>query len=266
MARGSARARPRDLRFPASRRPLADILFGLDYTPDWNWSWESYKPTITAIAQAYGLRRHLEVGGGRDPLFTPEEATAHGFQVTVNDISAEELARAPAAFDKLLCDLAAPDTMSRVRPGSFDFVYSRMVMEHVRDARQLWANQHALLAEGGVALAFIPTLYAPAFALNRLVPEAMSSAIVRRLFPDRHAEGDNPKFPALYDHCFGDDAKVAPMLRAVGFSETLILPFYGYSYFWKVPGLKQLDAAFTRIARERDWRTFTSFAYIIAVK
>lgn len=267
MARSLARSRAREApRLRPARRPLADILAALDYTPDWNWSWSRYKPTVTAIAQAYGLNRHLEIGGGRDPLFTPDEATAHGFDVTVNDISAGELARAPAAFDKLLCDVAASDTMERVRPGSYDFVYSRMVMEHVRDARQLWANQHGMLAEGGVALAFFPTLYAPAFALNRLVPEAVSSAFVRRLFPDRHAEGDNPKFPAYYDHCFGDDAKVAPTLRAVGFSETLILPFYGYSYFWKVPGLRQLDAAFTRLARERDWRVFTSFAYAIAVK
>lgn len=266
MARSVSRTRVRDLPRAASRRPLADIIADLDYTPDWNWSWNTYKPAITAIAQGYGLTRHLEVGGGRDPLFAPDEAASLGFNVTVNDISAIELARAPAAFDKLLCDVAAPDTMERVRPGSFDFVYSRMVMEHVRDARQLWANQHAMLSEGGVALAFFPTLYAPVFALNRLVPEAVSSAIVRLLFPDRHAGGDNPKFPAHYDHCFGDEAKIAPMLRAVGFSQTLILPFYGYSYLWKVPGLKQVDAAFTRLARERDWRVFTSFAYAIAVK
>ena len=45
-----------------------------------------------------------------------------------------------------------------------------------------------------------------------------------------------------------------------------MLPFYGYSYFWKVPGLKQVDAAFTRFVRARDWRLFTSFAYILAVK
>ena len=250
----------------APRRPLREIVADLGYSSDWNWSWNSYQATILRLSQEYELRRHLEIGGGRDTLFTPEEARTHGLSVTVNDISAAELARGPAEFAKICCDVASVDTMRHVRPGAYDFTYSRMVMEHVRDARMLWANQHAMLADGGVALAFIPTLWAPAFALNKAVPERISSAIVSRLFPDRHGEGDNPKFPAFYDHCFGDARKVTPMLRDVGFRDVLVLPFYGYSYFWKIPVLKQLDAAFTRVVAARDWRLFTSFAYIIAVK
>lgn len=251
---------------PAPRRPLAVIMDELGYSPDWSWSWENYRAVILRLSEEYGLKRHFEVGGGRDATFSPEEAEALGLSVTINDIAAGELARAPAAFAKVCCDVAAPDTMRHVARGAYDLVYSRMVMEHVRDARRLWANQHAMLAPGGVALAFVPTLYAPPFWLNHLVPEALSSAIVRRLFPDRHQEGDNPKFPAVYDHCFGDPRKVEPMLREAGFRETLVLPFYGYSYFWRIPGLRQVDAAFTRLARARDWRRFTSFAYILAVK
>ena len=248
------------------RRPLAEIVSELGYSSDWNWSWDNYKSLIVRLSQEYDLRRHFEVGGGRDPLFTPAEARALGLSVTLNDISEDELARAPAEFDKLCCDAAAPETMSRLASGRYDFVYSRMVMEHVRDARQLWRNQYALLAPGGAALAFVPTLFAPPFAANRLIPETFSSAIVSRLFPDRHDEGDNPKFPAFYDLCFGAPEKVAPVLEEIGFRQVLVLPFYGYSYFWKVPGLKQIDALFTRIARARDWRTFTSFAFILAVK
>lgn len=253
-------------REPDVRRPLADIVAGLGYTSDWNWSWSSYKATVAALSAEYGLTRHLEIGGGRDPLFAPDEARALGLSVTLNDISAAELARAPAAFDKICCDIAAPDTMKAVAPGAYDLVYSRMVMEHVRDARLLWANQHALLREGGVALAFFPTLYAPAFALNRMVPERVSSAILQRLFPDRGDEGDNPKFPALYSHCYGDERKLAPMLKEIGFREVLVLPFYGYSYFWRIPVLRGVDAAFTRFVAARDWRLFTSFAYLLAVK
>ena len=251
---------------PHSEPSLAALADELGYTPDWNWSWNSYRAVIERISGAYRLRRHLEIGGGRDPLFTPDEARQLGIDVTLNDISEAELARAPAAFSKVRCDVATADTMTVLRPGGYDFAYSRMVMEHVRDVRQLWRNQHAMLAPGGVALAFFPTLYAPAFALNRLVPEALSSAIVSRLFPDRHGEGDIPKFPAFYDYCYGDAAKVVPMLTDAGFGEVLLLPFYGYSYFWKIPGLREVDAAFTRFTRARDWRTFTSFAYLIARK
>ena len=251
---------------PVPRRRLAAIAADLGYSSDWNWSWNSYKAVVEAISREYGLTRHLEVGGGRDPLFTPAEASALGLDVTLNDISAAELARAPAAFRTVCCDMAAPDTSKTIAAGTYDFAYSRMVMEHVRDARQLWVNQHAALAPGGVALAFMPTLFAPAFAANRLVPEAVSAALVARLFPDRHDEGDNPKFPAYYDRCRGDERKVRPWLEEIGFSEVLVLPFYGYSYFWKVPVLRGVDAAFTRLCSARDWRLFTSFAYILAVK
>jgi SAM-dependent methyltransferase len=250
----------------APRRPLSEIVADLGYSPDWNWSWNTYKDAITQIANEYGLSRHLEIGGGRDTLFTPDEARSLGLDITVNDISAKELALAPAAFGKVCCDVAAFDTMETIEREAFDFVYSRMVMEHVRDSRQLWENQYDMLADGGVALAFFPTLYAPAFALNRMVPEGVSSAILKRMFPDRHDDGDNPKFPAFYDNCYGSADKLAPMLEEIGFRNVLVLPFYGYSYFWKLPVLKQVDAAFTRFVRERDWRTFTSFAYVIAEK
>lgn len=250
----------------APRRPLSEIVSELGYSSDWNWSWESYKKTIVGIGQEYALERHLEIGGGRDTLFSPAEAAAHGFDVTINDISAKELALAPPSFGKMLCDVAAEDTMETIPPESYDFVYSRMVMEHVRDARQLWQNQYDMLAPGGIGLAFFPTLYAPAFAINRAIPETVSSAILQRLFPDRQADGDNPKFPAFYDHCYGSERHLAPMLEEIGFRNVLVLPFYGYSYFWKIPVLKQVDAAFTRFVRQRDWRTFTSFAYVIAEK
>ena len=250
----------------ALRRPLAELVADLRYSPDWNWAWANYKETIVRLSTEYGLNRHLEVGGGRDPLFSPLEARRLDLDITLNDISAKELALAPPAFRKLHCDIAADDTMRHVETDAYDLVYSRMVMEHVRSARTLWANQHAMLAPGGVALAFFPTLYAPAFALNRAVPERMSSAIVARLFPDRHDDGDNPKFPAFYDNCYGSTEHFEDMLGAIGFRRVLVLPFYGYSYFHRLPGLRQLDAAFTRLVRERDWRTFTSFAYVIAEK
>jgi hypothetical protein len=136
----------------------------------------------------------------------------------------------------------------------------------VPDVAQMWRNTHALLREGGVALAFFPTLYAPAFWLNSLLPERLSRSVLLRFFPNRQAEGDNPKFPALYDHCFSAEDRLGPLLRGIGFREVTIFPFYGYSYFDGIWGLRQLDHAFTRLCARRDWRTFSSYAYVVAVK
>ncbi|WP_232628600.1 class I SAM-dependent methyltransferase [Methylobacterium sp. Leaf118] len=247
-------------------RGLKAIADDLGYSPDWNWSWENYKPMILALAREHGLRQHLEIGGGRDPVFSPAELAEHRIAVTINDLSQRELDLAPPGFAKLCCDIAATDTVLATGRERFDFAYCRMVMEHVPDVTQMWRNVHALLTPGGVALSFFPTLFAPPFAANQIMPEHLSRAVLHRLFPDRSDDGDNPKFPAHYNLCRGSETVIAPVLREIGFREVVVLPFYGYSYFWKIPGLKQVDAAFTRLARARDWRTFTSFAYVIARK
>ena len=249
--------------------PTADIrkiVADLGYPAHWNWCWENYKPTIIELSRSKNLRRHLEIGAGRDPLFLPGEARDLGLDITLNDISAHELSLAPEGYGKLQCDIAsaqAPDILGR---GKYDLAYCRMVMEHVPDVQAMWKNINAVLAPGGVALSFFPTLYAAPYVLNSLLPEKLSRLILETVFPERKPEGEDPKFPAHYDHCFSSENRLLPMLREAGFSDAVILPFWGTNYFSKFPGVKQLDAAFNRLAERRDWRAVSSFAYVIAVK
>lgn len=246
-----------------SPRQIADQL---GYTSHWEWSWDNYKAMILELARQHGLKRHLEIGGGRDPLFQPPELKTYGIDVTINDISALELSLAPPEFSKVQCDIASEEAINILGREAYDFAYCRMVMEHVPDVQKMWTNVHDVLAPGGVALSFFPTLFAPPFVINELLPEKASKAILEYFFPDRKIEGDNPKFPAFYNHCRGSEEAIVPMLKAIGFKDVTVLPFYGYSYFWKIPVVKQVDAAFTKLAAARDWRTFTSFAYVIATK
>jgi SAM-dependent methyltransferase len=250
----------------APPRSFKAILSDLGYINDFQWAFDNYKPTVLAMSREFGLRRHLEIGGGRDPLFHPDELGEHGISVTLNDISAHELSLAPKGFQTAAHDICALDAPAAIGEGAFDFAYSRMLMEHVRDAPQMWRNIHAMLAPGGLALSFFPTLYAPVFAVNRIMPERLTRGALEAVFPDRKPDGENPKFPAFYDHCYSRESVMLPMLREAGFSEAAVMPFYGYSYFWKFPVLKQIDAAFTRMAKQNDWRGVSSFAYVIARK
>ena len=75
------------------------------------------------------------------------------------------------------------------------------VMEHVRDAERAWANMADLLAPDGVALAFHPTLYAPPFVINWLIPDRLTAPVLKFFFDDRH-DGEFPKFPARYNPVF----------------------------------------------------------------
>ncbi len=248
---------------------LAEPLRRLGYDSSELWAWDNYRPTILAFVDALrragrsddGKVRLLEVGGGRGPQLTPEQADELGVALTVNDIDARELSLAPAGLETALFDIAG-----EVDPrffGRFDLIYSRMVFEHVKNAPQAWRNVRALLAPGGVALAFHPTLYSPPFVVNLLVSESVSSRLLRLFFPWRH-DGDYPKFPARYEMCFATPSRIAPALRDAGFSEVLIAPFFGHRYLHAAPVAREVEGALHILAERRDWRALASYAYTLA--
>ena len=250
---------------------LAAPFLALSYEAHERWAWANYKATILKFAaqsraHAEGrLVRVLEIGGGRDPLFNALEVTQASLDFTVNDIDAAELNMAPMWCRKALFDVAGDLSAGNAQLGHYDLIISQMVFEHVRDVPKAWANCHALLAPGGVALAFFPTLFAPPYVLNYLMPEFVSAAILRWFFPQRH-QGVQPKFPAHYDHCRGSQAKLGQLFASIGFRNSLVVPFWSHGYFRKLPLLRELDALVQDIARKRDWRAITTYAYAVARK
>lgn len=244
---------------------LAAVFSKLDPDIRSQWAWDNYRAAVIALAREFGLSRLLEIGGGRDPLLAPEDAEALGLTYTINDISAEELRNAPGAFEKVCFDVSADLSRADVRQGSYDLAFSRMVFEHVKDAAAGWSNLNALLVPGGVAMAFVPTLYALPYIANLAIPEWLSQRIVKLLYPHRTDDGD-PKFPAYYDWCYASERRVGPMLRDAGFREILVLPFFGHQYFERLPIIRELDDSLTRLAIRLDWRALAPYAYVLARK
>ena len=253
----------------SSSAVLAEPFRRLAYDSSEGWAWDNYRAIVLALAHARrAMRRRqgdtvrmLEIGGGRGPLLRPAEAAAAGIAVTVNDIDARELSLGPREFDKAQFDIAGAAPAARL--GQFDVVVSRMVMEHVADGRKAWSNMAALLAPGGIAMAFHPTLYAPPFIVNRLLPEALTARVLRFFFPGRH-DGGYPKFPARYELCVSNLDRIAPILAECGFSEVLIAPIWGHGYFRHVPIVREMDAALQRLAEARDWRWLSTYAFTLA--
>ena len=189
---------------------LAGPFRRLGYDSREQWAWDNYKTALVAFVETLrqagrcgedGRVRLLEIGGGRGPQFTPDEAEKLGVALTVNDIDARELSLAPAGFATACFNIAGD--VDPALKGKFDFVFSRMVFEHVKNAPRAWGNVANLLAPGGVALAYHPTLYSPPFIVNWLAPEALSARVLKLFFPTRH-DGDYPKFPARYEMCVAE--------------------------------------------------------------
>ena len=259
---------------PASDDPWASLVapfLALNYVAHEDWAWSNYKATILKFAaqsRAHADRRPvrvLEIGGGRDPLFSAAEMARANLDVTVNDIDAGELALAPTWYRKAHFDVAGDLAAGGALLGHYDIIVSQMVFEHIRNVPKAWANCHALLKPDGVALAFYPTLYAPPYVVNYFMPEFVSAKLLRWFFPRRH-NGVQPKFPAYYDHCRGSQAKLEPILRSIGFRGHLVVPFWSHGYFRKVPVLREIDAFVQNLARKRDWRFITTYAYAVARK
>jgi SAM-dependent methyltransferase len=237
-------------------------------SPDWhsNWAWENYESTITGLARRFGLTQACEIGGGRDPLFSAAEAHQHGLTLTVNDIDDHELSLCPRDLKTARFDIAGSLLEPDAKPACFDLMFSRMVFEHVADVERAWSNMHRLLKPGGVGLAFFPTLWAPVFAINHVIPERWSQKIVNALYPRRREGQNDPKFPALYSHCFGSEDHQRKMLARAGFSDVHVQPFWGHGYFERMPVLRQADHMFNHAAAKLNLRLVTTYAFVMARK
>lgn len=219
-------------------------------------AWQSHKSACTELIRREGYRSICEIGGGRDPLFSLDEVAELDMEYTVLDVSSDELALVPAGYRTFEFDICDPELGEMGE--RFDFMFSRMLAEHVPDGRAMHRNVFALLRPGGQAFHFFPTLYSPAFVVNRLTPERLSNSLQKRFAPRA-----NPKFPAHYSLCRGPTPRMVKILTGLGFVIHEYRPFYGSEgYFQRLPVLRGLEAAMSRWAAKRRNPYLTTFAFL----
>lgn len=240
--------------------PAASDSHGIPPELHWSVAWSGHEERVRRLIEEHRPARVCEIGGGRSPLFSPHEVTRLGVsEYTILDISADELALAPPGYETVCGDICDP---ALARPGArFDLMFSQMVAEHVSDGDRMHRNVLALLAPGGVAFHFMPTLHYPVFAANRLLPQGLSNWALRR-FADRPF----PKFPARYSKCYGPTPAMYAYLEGIGYEVVEYRPFYGSIYFDRLPGIRNVERALSRLAARRRTPRFTSFAYLVLRK
>jgi SAM-dependent methyltransferase len=240
---------------------------GNETSPRWHsqWAWDNYERLVVDLANRFGLREVCEIGGGRDPIFSPAEAERSNIDLIVNDIDSGELALTPRGLRTARFDVAGDLSEIGAPANSYDMMISRMVFEHIDGTPQAWSNIHRLLRPGGIGLAFFPTMYAWPFVINRMIPEVASRAILQALFPNRADGGDDPKFPALYDHCYSG-RKLTGMLDRIGFSEVHVMPFWGHGYLKSFPVIREIEGGLNRLGAMADLRVMTTYAFALVRK
>ena len=227
-------------------------------------AWSHLKPTLEHIIENTSAKRVLEIGAGRYPFFSTEDVDRMEVDLTISDVDPNELEQADQRFARMVLNVS-DQLYTSEHLGSFDLIFSKMVFEHVKDGQLGWQNVCKLLAPGGIGFAFVPTLYSPPFVLNRMLPDYVSSVMVRALDPRRNSD-ETPKFPAYYSHCRASEKSLRPMLIGAGFSEVCVVPFYGTPYVSVVKGFRRITRVFDHVVSTKDWRSLASYAYIIARK
>jgi len=226
--------------------------------------WNDFYGVLEDLIRRFDAKRVLEVGGGGiHQSLSKEFVELNRVQYTLLDISNEQLAKAPKQYTKVQGDIGSSDL---ALAGEYDVVCSHMVAEHVKDGERLHRNVYRLLAPGGVAFHFFPTLYAPPNVVNRLLPEKLGAGILSIVQSGRGSEGIYPKFPAFYSWCRGPTKLQINRLENLGYRVEQYIGFFGHSYYEKVRRVNQWHCALTRWLIQHPVTWLTSCAYVVLSK
>lgn len=225
-------------------------------------AWNGFKQLIRDHGLA-GQRSWCEVGGGANPLFSEQEAQSLDVNYAILDVSAEELAKAPDSVQKIQADAAKSDLQLGKH---FDLIFSKMLVEHVRDARTFHQNIFEHLQPGGVAIHFFPTLWALPFVVNWLLPDGLSRQLLSLIAPrNTYQQG---KFPAYYQWCRGPTAGQVARFQDLGYEVLEYHAYYGHgAYYRRVPWIRRLHSTLARFLADRtQLAQLSSFAIVILKK
>lgn len=221
-----------------------------------------YSTLIQELVIKFSSKSVCDVGGGANPAFPVEFIVEHGIQYTLLDISETELAKAPCEYQKIVQDIEADPFPVDVK---FDFIFTRMLAEHLQCGRTFHRNVFSLLKPGGIAVHHFPTLYAVPFVINKITPEKFSASLLDTFLP-RKNKNINGKFPAYYDWCLGPTPQMLQMLTDTGFEILEFRGLMGHSYFHRVPILRDIHKEYSKFLVKHPNPYLTSFAQVILQK
>ena len=224
------------------------------------WAYIDFTRRLMARLERGGGAAICELGGGARPALDLEFLDQHGLRCLVVDVSEMELEKAPAGYDTLIGDVSSGDFVLGEHAGRYDVVFSRVLAEHVRDARQFHENARRLLRPGGIAMHFFPTLWWPPFVANRILPERAAEWILLRVEPWRVSSGKSGKFPAYYHWCFGPTRRQLARLASTGFAVEECVAYFGESSHAAGRLLKRLNSSWEELLVRHPNYHLTSYA------
>jgi hypothetical protein len=213
-----------------------------------------------------GARRFCDVGGGANPIVSARKIEQLGLDYVILDDSPGELDKAPAGYETYSASVLDSRRVSELvaERGTFDVVTSRWAAEHMPDGRAFHRQVFDMLRPGGAAVHLFPTLYSPVFLLNRILPSALSTALLERGSAGGRAEdGRHAKFRSYYSWCRGPSTRQIDRLNRVGFTVERYIGFFGHGYYRRVKPIDRLHRSVTDVLLAHPLSSMTSFALVV---
>jgi hypothetical protein len=225
-------------------------------------AWAEYDLFLIDLIDRYNIKRVCDIGGGGNPVLNMAYIKEKDIDYSILDISEIELEKAPAGYFKIVADISSPDFSINEK---FDLVFSKMLAEHIIDAKQFHRNVLSLLNDDGWAVHFFPTLYSFPFLVNRLTPDRLACNLLNILAPrDRFQHG---KFPAYYHWCRGPVQSQIDKFKDLGYDIVEYRGFFGHEgYYKRINILKRLHTIKTNYLLKNPSPFFTSYAYVVLKK
>jgi SAM-dependent methyltransferase len=198
-----------------------------------------------------------DLGGGRRCYYVDCLPDEHSLHLVAVDISADELA---ANTDVAECRIANVAEGLPFADGEVSLVLSRMLLEHVDGVPAAANHMGRVLAEGGVAIHFLPCRYSTFALAARLLPFGLLLALLHRVSPGTRGEVE---FDVFYDDCYPRALERA--FHDAGFQRVEVrVEYVSTSYYWSIFPLFLLVAAYERLVRGADARSLAAYLMVYA--
>jgi hypothetical protein len=179
----------------------------------WSGLWTDFPEQAQQLARGPEVIRVCELGGGANPIIPLELIAERGLAHEVADISAEELAKAPAGYRTVQVDAMSPDFAAL---GPYALIVTAFLAEHLPDP-------HARLPDALQAhLRRQPTR---AGARHRAAPAAHPAA--------PQARGRPRKVPRPLPVVPRSDTPQISRFERTGFEVLDYVGYFGHEYFRK---------------------------------
>lgn len=224
--------------------------------------WDNYSPNLHRLLVDLDVHKLCEVGGGCNPAVGVDFINQHNIKYTLLDISPEELAKAPEGYSKVIADVCERQSLPAEK---YDFIFTKMLAEHVSDGKKFHENVFQLLEPGGYAFHFFPTLFALPFAVNRVIPERLSERILEKIAPRDKVY--LRKFPAYYSWCYGPTKKQISRFHDIGYEIITYDGLFGAEgYYRRLPFGVQVSKAVAKFLIRNPIPQLTAFSLILLRK